>query len=121
MRYARHAIAVLVALLGVAGCASGGSFTVGETVTVEGTVTALDPSPMFVDRDGLVILNSPTRGVVTIRVPARDALCAARGLSVIHVLQRGDRVRAAGTLVAVGVVRPCEDESHLLERLNQEG
>lgn len=107
--------------LALAGCASGGSFTVGETVTVEGTVTALDVSPMFVDRDGLVIVETPARGVITIRVPAREALCAARGLSVIHVLQRGDRIRAAGTLVEPGVVRACEDESHLLERLDQEG
>ena len=120
MRRARYSIAAVVAVLALAGCASGGSFTVGETVMVEGTVTALDVTPMFVDRDGLVIVDSPTRGVITIRVPARDAGCVARGLSAIHVLQRGDRVRAAGTLVDARVVRPCEDESHLLERLNQE-
>lgn len=120
MRRARRSVAVAIAVLALAGCASGGSFTVGETVTVEGTVTALDASPMFVDRDGLVIVETADRGVLTVRVPAREALCAARGLSVIHVLQRGDRVRAVGTLVEAGVVRACEGESHLLERLSQE-
>jgi hypothetical protein len=121
VRGARHAVTAVVAALALTACASGGSFTVGETVAVEGTVTALDASPMFVDRDGLVIVNSPTRGVVTIRVPTRAAGCVARGLSVIHVLQRGDRVRAVGTLVEAGVLRACEDESHLLERLDQDG
>lgn len=120
MRRARNAIVALVAVLTLTGCASGGAFTVGETVTFEGTVSALDVSPMFTDRDGLVIVETPNRGVITIRVPARGAGCLARGLSVIHVLQRGDRVRAAGTLVEPGVVRACEGESHLLERLNQE-
>lgn len=113
-------MAVAIAVLALTGCASGGSLTVGETVTVEGTVTALDASPMFVDRDGLVIIETADRGVLTVRVPAREALCAARGLSVIHVLQRGDHVRAVGTLVESGVVRACEGESHMLERLNQQ-
>lgn len=121
MKHARRRTAAVGAVLALAACASGGSFTVGETVTVEGSVTALDVSPMFVDRDGLVIVSTPTRGVITIRVPARDARCAARGLSVIHVLQRGDRVRAVGTLVEPGVLRTCESEAHLLERLDQDG
>ncbi len=120
MRAARHVAAAVIAVLALAGCASGGSFTVGETVVVEGTVTALNVTPMFVDRDGLVIVQTPDRGVITIRVPSREARCVARGLSVIHVLQRGDRVRAAGTLVEPAVIRACEDESHLLERLDQE-
>lgn len=120
MTRSRLSVAVTVAVLALTGCASGGSSAGGGTITVEGTVTALNVTPMFVDRDGLVIVQTPDRGVITIRVPSSEARCVARGLSVIHVLQRGDRVRAVGTLVESGVVRACEDESHLLERLNQE-
>lgn len=99
------------------GCASGGGFSVGDEVTLEGTVTALDPTPMYVDGDGLIILDTDDHGVLTVRVPARFGLCQASGLATFHVLGIGDRVRAVGVLTEPSVVRPCERPEHLLERL----
>ena len=100
------------------GCASGGGFSVGERVTLEGTITALDPTPMYVDGDGLIVLDTEDHGIVTVRIPARFGLCQARGLATFHVLAVGDRVRAVGLLTEPAVVRPCDEADDLLEKLS---
>jgi hypothetical protein len=72
---------------------------------------------MFVDGDGLLTVESPVYGVVTIRIAARETTCPARGLEVFHTLSVDDRVRIVGTVTEARVVRPCIEPTHLLERL----
>jgi hypothetical protein len=90
---------------------------VGGEVSVEGRVTAIDATPMFVDGDGLLVVETHRHGALTIRVPARERSCLARGLATFHTLRLGDEIRAAGIVAEGGAVRICTDESHHLERV----
>ncbi|MEX2466251.1 MAG: hypothetical protein WD995_05040 [Gemmatimonadota bacterium] len=113
---------VLSSALLAAGCQSRGNpsgdprLQIGEDLALEGSVTAIDATAMFVDGDGLLIVDSPEYGVITLRIPARESQCPARGLATFHVLEVGDVIRAVGTVSAESVVTVCRSESHLLER-----
>ena len=108
--------AVAAFVLLVQGCASGGGPSTGASVTRVGTVTALNPSPMYSDSDGVIVIRTEEHGIVTVRVPARFDRCQATGLATIHVLGLGDRVRAVGVLTEPSVLRVCEGSDHVLER-----
>lgn len=114
----RPSILALATCFFLSGCASTGSAG-GDTVSLEGRVTAVDASRTGVGMSGqgIVIVNSPEHGVVTIRVPTRDQTCEAQGLSVFHTLAVDDRIRVVGAMVEPGVIRPCAGASHLVERV----
>lgn len=114
---ARTLSALVFAALLLHGCASHESLVPGEDVSLNGRVTAIDVTPMFVDGDGLLTIESSAFGVVTIRIAARETLCPARGLDVFQTLSVDDRVSVVGTVTESRVVRPCTKASHLLERL----
>lgn len=97
------------------------SLAPGEDVRLEGRVTEVDPTPMFVDGDGLIHVESDEHGDVLVRIPARERLCEARGLDVFPSLDAGDRVRARGRVTAPGKLSVCADETHFLERSGQGG
>jgi hypothetical protein len=112
---------VLVALA-LAGCGGGGphaagALTVGESVLVEGTVTKIDVTPMFVDGDGLIFVKSAVHGAVIVQIPARERICRAQGLGALSALAPGYRVRALGSVTGPRNVTVCALESHFLERL----
>ncbi|MDZ7778339.1 MAG: hypothetical protein U5R14_00090 [Gemmatimonadota bacterium] len=114
----RSSLIALATCFVLSGCASTGSAG-GDTVSLEGRVTAVDASRTGIGMsgEGIVIVNSPEHGVVTVRVPTRDETCEAQGLAVFHTLAVDNRIRVVGAMTEPGVVTPCADSSHRLERL----
>ncbi len=113
---ARTLPAPIFAVLLLHGCASHESLVQGEEVSLSGVVMAIDATPMFVDGDGLLTVESPVYGVVTVRIAARESLCPARGLDVFNTLSVNDGVSVVGTVTEPRVVRPCTERSHLLAK-----
>ena len=90
----------------------------GESVVLEGRVTAIDSTPMFVDGDGLIFVQSEVYGDVTIHIPARERLCQARGLDAFSSISAGDNIKALGRATGSRALTVCVDEMHFLERLD---
>lgn len=105
---------ILVACYGSGGEASDELLTVGEDRRLEGRVVAIDATPMFVDGDGEITLQTDHHGRVLIRIPARERLCQARGLGAFSTIVAGDSVRVLGRVTRPGEVTVCAAESHLL-------
>lgn len=115
-------IVIVIVALPLAGCGgagpqASGALTVGESVLVEGTVERIDLTPMAVDGDGLIFMNSVELGALIVQIPARERICRAQGLGALSALAPGDRVRASGSATGPSNVTVCELESHFLERL----
>lgn len=121
----RIALSVLTIPL-VADCLAGGGEPVestlveGEDVRLEGRVTEIDRTPMFVDGDARIDLESEAHGAVDVRVPARERRCPAQGLDVLSALGPGDRLRASGRVTGSREVTVCEEATHFLEELDAE-
>ncbi|MDQ3289233.1 MAG: hypothetical protein M3Q42_13465 [Pseudomonadota bacterium] len=90
----------------------------GQPAAVEGRVASVDSSAMAYDGDALVMLESDSRGAVTVHVPARTNLCRAQGLGILGDLRAGDRLRVEGTFSGPRDITVCEKASHRLELLD---
>lgn len=114
-----QALAVFLCL--AAGCAGSADGTnaealvLDEDLTLEGQVTAVDATPMFVDGDGLVSLRTSTHGAVTLHVPARERLCDARGLGSFMEMKPDDWIRARGRVTGRRAITVCLGADHFLE------
>lgn len=121
----RIALSVLTIPL-VASCLAGGgepaeaTLAEGDDVRLEGRVTEIDRTPMFVDGDARIYLESEAHGAVVVRVPARERRCPAEGLDALSALSPGDRMRASGRVTEAREVTVCEEATHFLEKLDAE-
>lgn len=110
----------VVLLLG--GCSGAGdgppveSLVIGEDVRLEGRVTGIDLTPMVVDGDGELTVESGRYGTVLVRIPARERLCRAEGLDLLHSMEEGGHVRVLGRVTGPRELVVCEAEAHFLER-----
>lgn len=115
-------VAVLTTLTLLSGCAVPGPavqpMSPQQQVVLEGRVSSVDTSPMAYDGDALLLLESDSRGTVTVHVPARTNLCRAQGLGLLGQLQPGDRLRAEGQASGPRDITVCEHPSHRLQRLD---
>lgn len=113
-----------LSVLLLAGCGGGNGppaeadLVEGEDVRLEGRVTDIDRTPMFVDGDGRIYLDSEAHGAVVVRVPARERPCRAEGLDALSSLGPGDRMRATGRVTGPGEVTVCVAERHALVKLD---
>lgn len=89
----------------------------GTDVRVEGRVTDVDPTPMAVDGDGLIFVDSELHGAIVVRVPAGERICEAQGLGVFLLLEAGERIRAVGRVNGSGDVTVCASADHSLAKL----
>lgn len=110
-------LAVLLAACGGAdGPPAGAALVEAEDVRLEGRVTETDATPMFVDGDGLIYLDTRDHGAVVVRVPARERRCPAEGLDLFTSLGPGDSLRVVGRVTGSGEVTVCADPSHVLAK-----
>lgn len=98
---------------------SGERLTVGEDRRLEGWVIAVDATPMFVDGDGKITLQTEHHGRVLIRIPARERVCQAQGLGVFSSVASGDSVRLMGRVTRPKEVTVCVEEDHFLEKVGR--
>jgi hypothetical protein len=92
--------------------------TMGESVLVEGRVREIDRTPMFVDGDGLIFVQSEKYGEIVILVPARERTCQASGLNRFASVQAADRIRVRGSVTGSRELTVCVEETHFLELLD---
>jgi hypothetical protein len=108
-------------LLAMAGCGLGpgnaGWPEVGQQLTVEGVVLALDREPWMVDGDATVLIDSVAHGRLTLLVPARINLCQAGGMDVATSVEPGERLRVTGKVVGRAQLSACSSAQHLVERV----
>jgi hypothetical protein len=91
----------------------------GEDLRLEGRVIEVDPTPMFVDGDGEITIETEHYGRVLIRIPARERVCQARGLEVFSSVVRGDSIRVLGRATGARQITVCVEEAHFLDRMEE--
>jgi hypothetical protein len=107
----------LVACSGNGGQAAADVLTTGVDRRIEGRVIAVDVTPMFVDGDGEITLQTVHHGRILIRIPAREQLCHAKGLAALSSLVPGDSIRLMGRITRPDEVTVCVEETHFLEKI----
>lgn len=90
---------------------------VGVDFRLEGRVVEIDATPMFVDGDGEITLDTEADGRVRVRIPARERLCHAQGLAVFSSIVRGDSIQVVGRATGPREITVCVEETHRLERI----
>ena len=86
-----------------------------QRVEAVGSVTAVDLEPMTYDGPGRIVITTTEGKNLTIEVPARMNLCAAKDtIDDISQIQVNDTIEVSGDLTAEGVVVPCQAMEHYL-------
>lgn len=85
-----------------------------QRLDVRGHVTAIDLEPMTYDGPGRIIITSEGKNV-TIEVPARMNLCAAKDtIADVSQIEVFDTIEVSGDVTAEGVLIPCASMEHYL-------
>lgn len=87
---------------------------VDSDATVRGKVLEVDPTPMYVDGDGIVRIETGVGDVIHVMVAARMNLCEAKGLELFGEIEPGDVIEAHGWAFEADRVAPCRSETHYL-------
>lgn len=107
-----------VSLPGEAGpVVEAGSETLTPDGSVQGEIVSIDPDPLMVDGDAIIMVRTDDGETVRVLIAARVNLCRATGLEIFGDLAPGDRIEVHGEALEDGV-RPCESEEHYLRRLD---
>lgn len=86
-----------------------------KRVVAVGSVTAVDLEPMTYDGPGRILITTTDGKNLTIEVPARMNLCAAKdSIDDVSQIAVNDTIEVTGDLTAEGVVVPCESMEHYL-------
>lgn len=89
--------------------------SIGTDVLVRGEVVSVDLSSMYVDGDGIVVVNTEDGIKRKVSVPAGETPCPA-DIDDFYThwndLKAGDRVEALGEKISRNAVRPCVSEVH---------
>lgn len=87
-----------------------------KRVVAVGSVTAVDLEPMTYDGPGRIVITTTEGKNLTIEVPARMNLCAAKDtIDDVSQIAVNDTIEVTGDLTAEGVVVPCESMEHYLK------
>lgn len=111
----------IVLVLVLAGCTGrgdeqvGSPFVVGDDVHLEGRVTHVDLTPMFVDGDAEITVVSEGFGTVLVRIPAGESQCPATRVGAYATVAAGDDVRVFGRATGARELTVCADEAHFFE------
>lgn len=86
-----------------------------KRVEAVGTVTAIDLEPMTYDGPGRIVITTTEGKNLTIEVPARINLCAAKdSIADVSQIAIDDTIEVTGDLTEEGVVVPCQSMEHYL-------
>lgn len=86
-----------------------------KRIEAVGTVTAIDLEPLTYDGPARIAITTTDGKNLTIEVPARINLCAAKDtIADLSQIAIDDTIEVTGDLTSEGVVVPCESMEHYL-------